>query len=173
MEILSFQDAPSPKRKKSVRILLGISVLLGVGVFGSTLAANISINAGGAFQFGQGLVQATTCDAAITVTPASTFTNASGAGAFYFGQVSISNVDATACDGKTFTIKAYGDTGAALTLFSTTSAISFGWDGVAPYAATNQTSGATVTMATGTDAVVTWTSSLAATSVYKVTLETS
>ena len=174
MEILSFQDAPSPKRKKSVRVLLGISVLLGVGVFGSTLAANISINSGSAFEFGQGVVQASPCDEdGIIVTPGSTFANAAGAGAFYFGTVSISGIDPL-CDGKTFTIKAYDDVAdsLALPLGNTESAISFAFStGIPP----DNDDGNRIVHFENTDEVLVtfvFPDSLAS-SVYKVTVETS
>ena len=135
MEILSFQDAPSPKRKKSIRILLGIAVMAGVGVFGTTLAANITLGTDNQFQFGQGVVQTTRCDDAITVTPTSAFSNvalvgsgsgSTGGGSFNFAGVNLSGI-ATACSGKTFTLKTYGDTGDALDIITGVSTITFIW----------------------------------------------
>ena len=132
MEILSFQDAPSPKRKKSIRILLGIAVMAGVGVFGTTLAANITLGTDNAFQFGQGVVQTTRCDDAITVTPTSAFANTAltsgsgSGGSFNFAGITLTDINA-ACNGKTFTLKTYGDTGGALDVISGVSTITFIW----------------------------------------------
>lgn len=179
MEILSFQDAPSPKRKKSIRILLGIAVMAGVGVFGTTLAANITLGTDNQFQFGQGVVQTTRCDDAITVTPTSAFSNvalvgsgsgSTGGGSFNFAGVNLSGI-ATACSGKTFTLKAYGDTGDALDVITSVSTVSFVWN--AASAAGSVTAGTAVAPG-ATTAGVTFTSpALAATAIFKVTLETS
>jgi hypothetical protein len=177
VEILSFQDAPSPKRKKSIRILLGIAVMAGVGVFGTTLAANITLGTDNQFQFGQGVVQTTRCDDAITVTPTSAFANTAlvtsgsgSGGSFNFAGINLTNIDA-ACNGKTFTLKTYGDTGDALDIITGVSTITFIWHdpsfGPDP---------AGIGMDdTGTDdALVTFdTPVLPATDVFKVTLETS
>lgn len=157
--------------------------MLGVGVFGSTLAANITLGTNDTFQFGQGVVQATACDAAITVAPGSSFTNAVGAGSFKFGTVTLSGVDKTACDGKTFTIKAYDNTAGSspLAIFATSAtAAYFTWDGVGTDSASYSNAVAAVTGTTvvetadGTGATITFTVPQAlASTIYKVTLETS
>ncbi len=179
MEILSFQDAPSPKRKKSIRILLGIAVMAGVGVFGTTLAANITLGTDNEFQFGQGVVQTTRCDDAITVIPTSAFANtalvgsgsgSTGGGSFNFGGINLTGI-ATACSGKTFTLKAYGDTGDALEVITGVSTVSFVWN--AASAATTVTAGTTVTPGATTAGVVFTSPALTAVSIFKVTLETS
>jgi hypothetical protein len=99
-------------------IFLGIAVLIAVPVIGTTYAASISVGSGET-QFGQGQVQTTACDDAITLTPTASFTNAAGAGTFKVGTVVLSGI-ADACSGKKFKVTAYNNTAnsAALTLSS-------------------------------------------------------
>ena len=84
-----------------------------MGVFaalGSTLAANITINSGNAVEFGQGLSAAAACDGEITVTPVSSFTNATGSsGTFYLSGIRFSDIDTTTagCGGKEFVVNSY------------------------------------------------------------------
>jgi hypothetical protein len=111
------EDQPATKKKnnKVLKVILGISALIAVPVIGTTLAASIGINSGSAVQFGQGVVQATACDSAITATATTSFTNASGAGTFKVGTVVLSGI-ADVCTTEKFKLTAYGDTGSALTL---------------------------------------------------------
>jgi len=91
----------------------------------STLAGTITIGTGNAVEFGQGVVTAAACDAAITVTPESSF-NASttgGADSFTVSALTISGIGGstlgtqnqetavadTGCLGKVFEIEAYYD----------------------------------------------------------------
>lgn len=153
--------------------------MAGVGVFGTTLAANITLGTDNEFQFGQGVVQTTRCDDAITVVPTSAFTNVAynddaedrGGGSFKFGGINLTNIDA-ACNGKTFTLKAYGDAGGdPLDVISGVDTITFIWHdpSFGPDPADMDMDD------TGTDdALVTFdTPFLPATDVFKVTLETS
>lgn len=130
MEILRFENAPARKtrKKSSTKTLLGLSAVAAVAVFGSTLAANISLNSGGTVEFGQGVSQTTACDSdGITVTPGAVFTNSSGNGQFDFKTVGLSGV-ASACSGKLLTLQAYGDSNATpLNLVSTTNAATIAW----------------------------------------------
>jgi hypothetical protein len=133
MEILKFEDAPAPKRaakKRNVnssrKTILGIAAAAAIAVVGSTLAANISINTGSGLEFGQGLTATAACSGgdAITMTPASSFTNGSStSGTFYmsgitFGGTGLGTNDS--CNGKTFTIQAWDNTSGsnALTISS-------------------------------------------------------
>jgi hypothetical protein len=121
----SDNNSSAPKTGKRLRVLLGIGALAAVTGIGSTLAANISLNGGNDVEFGQGLVTTAACDGTIDVAPVSTFVNASPsaspAARFDLGSIDFSGIDITAqgdpddsdiegCDGKTFTIKAFGDT---------------------------------------------------------------
>ena len=89
-------EAPAPKKSKNrnLKIVLGIAVLVAVPVIGTTLAASITIGtSNAAINFGQGVVQATACDSAVTVTAATSFTNSTGAGSFKTGDVTITGLD--------------------------------------------------------------------------------
>ena len=138
MEILNLGGAQestpsSPKSRKPLRVLLGIGALAAVTGIGSTLAANITLSGDNNVEFGQGVVTTAACDGTINVAPVSTFVNSDGAtptpstARFDLGSIVFTGVDITAlgdpdasdivgCNGKTFKIKAYGNTGNALTL---------------------------------------------------------
>ena len=79
MAILNFSDSGNPKSNKSSkrRAFIGIGVIAAAIGLSSTLAANISINAG-PVEFGQGVAQTVACsgDESVIVTPATSFTNA-------------------------------------------------------------------------------------------------
>jgi len=94
-------------------LVLGIGALVATIALGSTLAASINLNSGAPVEFGQGVTQATACDSEISVTPFSNFENATGAGTYKFTSLKIGGIDSSAdkCAGKTFVIKAYGDSG--------------------------------------------------------------
>jgi hypothetical protein len=115
MSLLNFdsKDNQPPRNRKSFKLVLGVGALVGVVALGSTLAASINLNGGGPVEFGQGVTQTTACDNDITVTPFSTFVNEAGAGSHKFTSLEISGIDSSSekCDGKIFTIKAYGDSG--------------------------------------------------------------
>ena len=123
MSLLNFEPSgPMPKgEKKSLKIFLGIGLLVGTVALGSTLAASINLNDSGPVEFGQGVTQATACDDEITLTPTSTFVNSAGAGSHKFSSLNISGINSSSdkCSGKIFVIKAYGDSG-ILNLFSYT-----------------------------------------------------
>jgi len=127
MPILEFESsaAKEPAPKKPLKLILGAGVLVGALALGSTFAANINLNGNNNVEFGQGVVTTAACDPdGITVTPFSTFINASPsaspAARFELGSIVFSGIDTTACDGKTFTIKAFGATGGALVLVNST-----------------------------------------------------
>ena len=119
---LGSDDEPVVKKKSNTRnlkIALGLAAVILIPTIGSTLAGTISINTGSAVEFGQGVVQSAACGN-ITLTPAAGFANASGAGSFNLGTVTLSEIP-SGCSGKTFSIKAYGATGTVLTPLSTRS----------------------------------------------------
>ena len=114
MSILSFDQPETPRSGKSLKIALGAGAIALVVAVASTLAANININAG-PVEFGQGVAQTTACDDAITLSPVSSFVNSSdtsSAGSFLFSGIQVSDIDSSVgkCQGKTLSIKAYGDT---------------------------------------------------------------
>lgn len=151
---------------------VGIAALL---VIGSTFAANINLNSGQNVEFGQGVSVATTCDNSITVTPYSSFTNASGGGNFYFSSFKLSGVDVNSCNGATFAIKVYdSSTAIPLTLFGTSNQVLITDSGTA-FSLNSGQSGLSLSD-TGTigSATINISSPLAlASSVSKITLESS
>ena len=162
------------------KFIFGAVILLALPLIATTLAASITINSGSTVQFGQGVIQAATCDDAITISANSSFTNASGAGSFNVDTVTLSGV-ANACSGNTFTIRAYDTTTATpLTLNS-------GGTPTTAFVFVPTISGScsiAVTSSTFTTSVCTYSSdatsvaikvpvTLSAASVYKFTLETS
>ena len=122
MSLLNFEPSgPSQSgSKKPFKLILGIGALVGTIALGSTLAASINLNSGGPVEFGQGVTQTTACDDEITLTPISTFVNEEGGGSHKFSSLKVSGIDSSPgkCDGKTFVIKAYGNSGPALYLFN-------------------------------------------------------
>ncbi len=150
----------------------GIAALL---VVGSTFASNINLNSGQRVEFGQGISIVTSCDSQIVLTPRASFVNASGSGSFYFSSFTLSNVDVTACNGVSFTLKAFGNTGSdPLTLFSTNNSAVINDSSTAFVVAANQ-SGLTLSDTSTSGAfTANFTSPVAlASDVYKITIETS
>ena len=115
---LGSDDEPVVKKKSNTRnlkIALGLAAVILVPTIGSTLAGTISVSSG-SMEFGQGSSQASACDPTIVLTPAASFTNTTNsAGTFALSTVTLTGV-ADLCSTKTFTIKAWGDTGLAIAL---------------------------------------------------------
>ena len=181
---LDSDDEPVVKKKSNTRNLkmaLGLAAVILIPTIGSTLAGAIVVS-GGSVEFGQGISQTAACGN-LTLTPAAGFTNASGAGSFTLGTVTLSAIP-SACSTKTFTIKAYaatGDTplvlsaraGSALKVTPTYSGDSCSGVVVATLPATPDET-ATCTAAGGVGAVViTVVSAPVATTIYKFTVESS
>jgi hypothetical protein len=184
---LGTDDEPVVKKKSNTRnlkIALGLAAVILVPTIGSTLAGAIAINSAVNVEFGQGQAQTTACDDAITVTPTSSFTNASGAGTFKVGTVVLSGI-ANACTGKIFKVKAWNNTADAGPLILSAS----GEDSPACVATVTIASGGnTISSQTSNDCVgtvglyssedntITFTTNttiLSSASVYKFTVETS
>jgi len=136
MEILnlggSFEpSARSPKKK--FKVVLGIGLLAAVMGMGSTLAASITLNAGSAVEFGQGIASTTACDTSITLTPYSTYVNNAVASDFLFTSFALSDVDTSTayCGGKTFVIKGYTDSATVASNYSSGASVAnplyLGW----------------------------------------------
>jgi hypothetical protein len=173
MEILSFEGgAKASRKKKPLGFILGIALVAGVSTLGSTLAASVTVSSG-AVTFGQGVAAATACDSTITLTPATSFDNDStlANAKFKLGSIAITNLDATACDGKTFVLKAWGESSdTALTLFGSETAITSVVN--ATKGSSTATTGATVTSANTTSILYTITTpTLDASTIYKLTIE--
>ena len=158
----------APKRKKnSVFAALALVGMAGL-YLQTTFAANISLNAGSAIEFGQGVTRTTACDNSVTLTPLRSFVNASGAGSFLFSGVTISNLDTTAqgCAGKTLSMASYGDTGASLSTFS----VSIASDG--SFTSSDGTLSNTGSQGSASNLTLTFTSpSVNTSAVYKITMQ--
>jgi hypothetical protein len=116
-------DKITDKKKLSPFVAFLLLVVSGSYFVQTTLAANISLNPGGPVEFGQGIYATVACSGStnLTVTPNSTFVNASGGGGHYFSSVTVSNIPSN-CQGKDFIINAYDITESApLALFNSTS----------------------------------------------------
>jgi len=186
MEILKFGSAASahPKKSNNLKSIAGLATFAAFAVVGSTLAANLSLNSGGAIEFGQGVSVTSACDSnGITVTPSVRFVNAANAGTFYLSTIALSGIDltdATKCVGKTFTLNAYDDASATplqlatssggstpitSATFSNSSAANFaGTTGISVAGSGNGTSSGTITLGFGTP-------SSTSGAVYKITLQ--
>jgi hypothetical protein len=96
--------APVSKKKngnKTLKVFLGIGVLIAIPVIGSTFAATININSGGTVQFAQGSSSTAACDEELTTSATSAYLS----GSFKLKTVTISGIDLTSgCEGKTLIV---------------------------------------------------------------------
>ena len=165
------------KRAKPKAVLASGLLLLAGGLFlNTTLAANISLNSGGQVEFGQGIAVTTACSGSsvLTVTPNSSFVNATGAGAFYFTSVTVSGIPSN-CNGVDFTISVYDSTtSTALPIFATNNSVARIWNDAGTFKlGSSSVSGASITSNSGAF-TVSFTSPVAlATSVSRLTLQSS
>jgi hypothetical protein len=86
--------------------------MVALATLGTTLAGQITMNAGQAVEFGQGVSVTASCDVTggITLAPSATFINAAtGTGTFTLGTIGFSGID-SACANRVFTLKAYDNT---------------------------------------------------------------
>jgi len=118
-------DFKRPKSKKRISgVLALIAALIGGTLYiQTTLAANISLNSG-SVEFGQGITQTVACSGSqsLTITPLSTFVNASGGGSYKFSGITVDNIP-TSCQDTDFTFSAYNNVAAsaAQAIFNTSS----------------------------------------------------
>jgi hypothetical protein len=178
------QHEPVPAKKKNnrnLKIFLGIGALIAVPAIGTTLAASITVNTVAGVQFGQGISQTVSCQSGtLTATPNSSFVNASGAGQFNLGSITLSGISST-CDSKTFTVTVYGDTGTALTIAApsptpsgaSATAVSVVFKVAGSGMTVVGNTNATVTNQSTTGFTINFATALSAASVYKLTVETS
>ncbi len=166
-------DEPVVKRKKP-RALFGVLLLLAGGFYlNTTLAANINISTGGKVEFGQGIAMTTACSGstALTVTPRSSFVNASGTGSFYFSSITVSNIPSS-CNGVDFQISAYDSTtSTALPIFGETKTVASIWNNGGSYQGGKGWLGSSVTSETGTFTVSFTTPVALASTVERLTIQ--
>ena len=169
------EETPNPIKRKFSSVLAFILLLVGgTYLVQTTLAANIAINTGAPVEFGQGVAATTACSGAtnLTITPNSSFVNASGGGAHYFSSVTVSNIPSS-CNGKDFTINAFGNTSSApLAIFNSTSTSAVVYSNAGTFElGAGTTTGASITSGSGTF-TLTFTIPVATSgSVFKVTLQ--
>ena len=99
----------SPRSKGSSRAWMGIGLVVAVLGIGSTFASSITLNSpGGTTEFGQGVTQTVYCggDQSVTVTPTSTYTNASNSVKIKVITPKSSNSGITPSSGSKHTINA-------------------------------------------------------------------
>jgi hypothetical protein len=88
--------------KKAIGFLAAGSILIAIPIIGTTLAGTITINSGTAVQFAQGSITTATCDADITISATSTYSND-----FYLKTITLSGINlVSGCEGKTLTVSA-------------------------------------------------------------------
>ena len=98
--------APKNKTKRGFAYLAVAGGALALSIGGVFAANSITVNAGGAIEFGQGLAATSSCDAALTAAISQAY-NVS-AGKFYASTVTISGVDDTGCLGKNVHVSLIG-----------------------------------------------------------------
>ena len=166
-------EEPVVKRQKP-RALFGVLLLLAGGFYlNTTLAANINISTGGKVEFGQGIAMTTACSGstALTVTPRSSFVNASGTGSFYFSSITVSNIPSS-CNGVDFQISAYDSTtSTALPIFGETKTVASIWNNGGSYQGGKGWIGSSITSETGTFTVSFTTPVALASNVERLTIQ--
>ena len=117
MSLFNFDsDAQRPKRNGKLIALISLGALIGAITLGTTLAAKLTLNTNGTVEFGQGIVETTSCDSnGIKVTPMDSFFNKDKAGTFTFNAIQLEHISAN-CVGKDLIIKVYNSQGQAITL---------------------------------------------------------
>ena len=101
----------APRNKRAVKVWVGIGLVAAVLGVGSTLASTITLNNGGATEFGQGISTTIYCGGAqqtVHVTPVSVFDNTDPvpAQAFYVGQLKVTGIP-SACAGVDFAVSIF------------------------------------------------------------------
>ena len=97
-----FSEEVSPSRRKRAKLNLGI-FLAALGILGTTLAANISLNSGPKREFGQGIFQIKACDQWVGIG----LTAGSGVENPYVKNLKMYGFDPRLCVGRIFRIKLF------------------------------------------------------------------
>jgi hypothetical protein len=167
-------EEPVVKRKKPTAIFGSAVLLFAGGLFlNTTLAANINISTGGKVEFGQGISVTTACSGSstLTVTPNSSFVNASGSGAFYFNSVTVSGIPSS-CNGVDFQISAFDSTtSTALPIFGTNKTVASVWNNGGSYQGGKGWLGSNITSGSGTFTISFTTPVALASTVERLTLQ--
>jgi hypothetical protein len=156
-------------------VALALVVFAGTLYLNGTFAANISLSSGRSIEFGQGSNIAVSCTGAtgLTVTPRSSFANASnGTGTHYLNSIQVSNIPTT-CNGVDFKLSVYDDSvKAPLSIFNTSSTQATVWDSDDGFVIGASTLGATVQSANDGFTLTFDTPTATSSSSVKITLQT-
>ena len=117
MSVFNFEEEEnkSPQRGKS-KFFWFFAGCVAMATLGTSLAAQINLNNNGNVEFGQGVLQTSTCDSnGILVTPINSFANESRGGTFLFNAIQITKIAST-CSGKDFLIRVYDGEGDLISL---------------------------------------------------------
>jgi hypothetical protein len=175
-----YSDDPETENKSNDGILkkvIGAFTILITAAFfiNTTLAANISLNSASTVEFGQGILKTTACsgNTALTVKPASSFTNSAGSGSYYIASIKVSNIP-DSCFGSDFQLNAYGETSSApLALFNSTSIDAIIYDNAGTFQLGAGSTGMTIASGSG-EFTITFTTPLALSgNVSRVTIQSS
>jgi len=173
-----YYDDPVEESKGTRKNFRGVLALILLVVAGgtylqTTLAANISLNSGSPVEFGQGISVTAACSGAsvLTMTPNSSFTNASGGGSFYFTSVTVSGIPSS-CNGVDFNISAYDSTtSTALPIFASTKTVASIWNNGGSFQGGSGFLGSTISSSSGSFTVNFTTPVALASNVAKITLQ--
>jgi hypothetical protein len=142
----------------------------------ATLAANISLNGQKIVEFGQGTTGTPSCanGASISIKPINAFTNSNGStGIHYLSGVTLSGIP-NSCYGFDFTINAYGNAASTpLAIFNTSSTDAVVYDNAGTFQGGIGSSGTSITSGSGTFTLTFSTPVALATSIYKLTIQSS
>lgn len=153
-----YNDDPiyeSKSRNSIISSVLALVLLIAGGGFflKSTLAANIALNSGGTVEFGQAVSQAVACSGSqnVTVTPRTSFVNASnGTGTFYLSSITVANIP-TSCYGVDFKLSAYGPSSSTpLSIFNTSATESIVYNNAGNFGVNPLIAGVSITSGSGT-----------------------
>ena len=153
-----YNDDPiyeSKSRNSIISSVLALVLLIAGGGFflKSTLAANIALNSGGTVEFGQAVSQAVACSESqnVTVTPRTSFVNASnGTGTFYLSSITVANIP-TSCYGVDFKLSAYGPSSSTpLSIFNTSATESIVYNNAGNFGVNPLIAGVSITSGSGT-----------------------
>lgn len=172
------EEAPAG-RFPSKFIASAVVVIASVFFFQSTLATNISINSGQNIEFGQSVSATAACSGSenLTVTPSSSFDNAAnGTGTYYLSSVKVAGIPAS-CEGKDFNISFYDSATGSSALpiftppFESSKSVATVYNNAGYFQGGFQSTGTTVSGASGAFTVTFKTPVALSTNTMKVTLQ--
>ena len=171
------------RETRNLKIALGVAALILIPTIGSTLAATVTIGTSNTLEFAQGITSTTACDSTIKLQPVSSL---NGSGVFIISSIEISTLNNSTsgggCAGKYLTLKVMDSSTTLVNITNGASTaatqVKFQLPSTCTDAAaiadspdTNATVGSLVCNATTGSVKVTLATSLLATSLDKITLE--